>query len=178
MKALSLIAALLLSYLSVGQTLQIEYPYQPDADQDELVGTSDLLELLTLFGAEWEASEILVDSVPLSEWILTLATTVVEQGMLIDSLLQNDGSAADAEDHCNGAETITYHGKVYAVGSMGNRCWFLENLIHRLTATACPLATGPFCARLLPPASIPGLKLWWRTLGPPAITGLVPSLRI
>ena len=44
MKALSLIAALLLSYLSVGQTLQIEYSYQPDADQDELVGTSDLFE--------------------------------------------------------------------------------------------------------------------------------------
>ena len=174
MKALSLIAALLLSYLSVGQTLQIEYPYQPDADQDELVGTSDLLELLTLFGAEWEASEILVDSVPLSEWILTLATTVVEQGMLIDSLLQNDGSAADAEDHCNGAETITYHGKVYAVGSMGNRCWFLENLDSPFDRNGLPIGDGSLFAQdyYLHSASIPGFEAVVENLGATGYYGL------
>lgn len=174
MKGLSLITALLLSYLSFGQSLQIEYPYQPDADQDELVGTTDLLELLTLFGAEWEASEILVDSVPLSEWILTLATTVVEQGMLIDSLLQINGLAADAEDHCNGATSITYHGKEYAIGSIGNRCWFLENLDSPFDRNGLPIGDGSLFATdyYIHSGSVPGLESMVESFGTTGYYGI------
>ena len=174
MKPTLLLAGLAIAFMAHGQSLQVDYPYQPDADQDELVGTTDLLELLTLFGGEWETSEILVDSVPLSEWILTLATTVVEQGMLIDSLLQNDGSAADAEDHCNGAESVTYHGKAYAVGSMGNRCWFLENLDSPFDRNGLPLGDGSLFAQdhYLHSASIPGFEAAVEDFGATGYYGL------
>ena len=174
MKAPSLVAALLCSCVSFGQVFQVEYPYQPDADQDELVGTTDLLELLTLFGAEWETSEIMVDSVPLSEWILTLATTVVEQGLLIDSLLQGADSSEEGVDHCNSATSITYHGKEYAVTSMGNRCWFLENLDSPFDRNGLPIGDGSLFAQnhYLHSASIPGFEAAVEDLGATGYYGL------
>ncbi|MGB0171934.1 MAG: hypothetical protein ACPF8Y_08135 [Flavobacteriales bacterium] len=41
-------------------------PYQPDAEPDGLIGASDLLSLLGLFGAVYTPNEVTVDGVPLT----------------------------------------------------------------------------------------------------------------
>ena len=115
------------------QSPVVELPYNPDSDNDELIGTTDLLELLSNFGLEWEGSELTIDSIPLSLWITSIANTLQEQGDLIDSLL-TDGSPAATENHCGELSSINYHGTDYPIGSIGNRCWFLSNLNSPFTA--------------------------------------------
>ena len=50
----------------------IVYPYNPDADNDELVGVTDLLPLLSVFGEDFQPGEILVDGVALAEVLMTM----------------------------------------------------------------------------------------------------------
>ena len=109
------------------QSPVVELPYNPDSDNDELIGTTDLLELLSNFGLEWEGSELTIDSIPLSLWIASIVNTLQEQGDLIDSLL-SDGNPVATENHCGELTSINYHGTDYPIGSIGNRCWFLSNL--------------------------------------------------
>ena len=55
--------------LSAGQALAqptVGVPYQPDAEPDGLIGASDLLSLLGLFGSVYTPDEVTVDGVPLT----------------------------------------------------------------------------------------------------------------
>ena len=56
---LPLSVTLLLSGLLVTSALQAQWPYNPNADGDSLIGTGDVLELLTLFGQPWEDQGVL-----------------------------------------------------------------------------------------------------------------------
>ena len=51
--------SLLILMLSFGLTGTAQWPYQPDADGDSLIGAGDILELLTLFGSPWEGEGVL-----------------------------------------------------------------------------------------------------------------------
>ena len=50
---------LLVLMLSFGITASAQWPYNPNADGDTLIGTGDVLELLTLFGLPWEDEGVL-----------------------------------------------------------------------------------------------------------------------
>lgn len=50
---------LLVLMLSFGITASAQWPYNPNADGDTLIGTGDVLELLTLFGLPWEDDGVL-----------------------------------------------------------------------------------------------------------------------
>ena len=58
------------------QTAQIDLGlYNPDADQDSLIGTTDLEPLLALYGGEFEL-EILFEDVALVDVILSMQATI------------------------------------------------------------------------------------------------------
>ena len=55
--------ALCVAFAAGAQTGLVEFPYNPDADNDDIIGVNDLLELLSLFGGEFaEESLYLNDS--------------------------------------------------------------------------------------------------------------------
>ncbi len=45
--------ALCVAFAAGAQTGLVEFPYNPDADNDDIIGVNDLLELLSLFGGEF-----------------------------------------------------------------------------------------------------------------------------
>lgn len=53
MKHLLAMMALCVAFAAGAQTGLVEFPYNPDSDSDDLIGTVDLLELLSLFGGEF-----------------------------------------------------------------------------------------------------------------------------
>ena len=50
--------ALGIAFAAGAQTGLVEFPYNPDADNDDLIGTADLLELLSLFGGEFSEENL------------------------------------------------------------------------------------------------------------------------
>ena len=63
MKYLLTCLALGLAFAAGAQTGLVEFPYNPDADNDDVIGVNDLLELLSLYGSEFaEESLYLNDS--------------------------------------------------------------------------------------------------------------------
>ena len=53
--------ALCVTFAAGAQTGLVEFPYNPDADQDDIIGTVDLLALLSLYGSEFDEEELYVD---------------------------------------------------------------------------------------------------------------------
>ena len=43
------------------QTGFVEFPYNPDSDGDDLIGTADLLDLLSLFGSEFSEEDLYIN---------------------------------------------------------------------------------------------------------------------
>ncbi len=58
------------------QGLNVDYPYNPDADADELVGVSDLMGLLSVFGDDFEPEGIVVNEVELGDFLMTMMATI------------------------------------------------------------------------------------------------------
>ena len=50
--------ALGFAFAAGAQTGLVEFPYNPDADNDDLIGTADLLELLSLYGSEFSEENL------------------------------------------------------------------------------------------------------------------------
>ena len=67
---LSFISMFIITIAS-GQSV-ITYPYNPDADGDSYVATTDMLETLAVFGQDFEPSEIIISDTPLEEFLLNL----------------------------------------------------------------------------------------------------------
>ena len=86
MKYLLTCLALGIAFAAGAQTAQIDLPYNPDADEDSLIGTTDLLPLLALFGGEFEPDEILFNDVALVEVILAMQETIIELQMQVSDL--------------------------------------------------------------------------------------------
>ena len=69
-------------------------PYNPDGNYDQVIGTTDLIELLTVFGSEWMVEQPLVDGMPLSEYLeLIQNQSSLPDGTMPGQFLQWDGDA-------------------------------------------------------------------------------------
>ncbi len=64
----------------------IVYPYNPDADNDELVGVTDLLPLLSVFGEDFQPGEIVIDGVALAEVLMTMQQTIESLQTQVEAL--------------------------------------------------------------------------------------------
>lgn len=88
------ILAFLLSTFCASFTAQeviVEYPYNPDYENNgNAIGVEDLMQLLATFGMEFEVDEIVVDTITLSDWLFMMSQTLIEQQILIDSLLSSE----------------------------------------------------------------------------------------
>ena len=62
MKHLLALMALCVAFAAGAQTGLVEFPYNPDADNDDLIGTEDLLALLSLYGSEFSEENLYLDS--------------------------------------------------------------------------------------------------------------------
>ena len=63
---------------TVAAQIEIDYPYNPDSDGDEVIGATDLLSLLSVFGMEFNLDSIYVDGVALETFLLDLTELVLE----------------------------------------------------------------------------------------------------
>lgn len=62
MKHLLALIALCVAFAAGAQTGLVEFPYNPDADNDDIIGVNDLLELLSLFGGEFSEEALYMNS--------------------------------------------------------------------------------------------------------------------
>ena len=58
MKHLITCLALSIAFAAGAQTGLVEFPYNPDSDGDDLIGTADLLDLLALYGLEFSEEDL------------------------------------------------------------------------------------------------------------------------
>ena len=58
MKHLMTLMALVVAVTAGAQTGLVEFPYNPDADNDDVIGTADLLALLSLYGSEFSEESL------------------------------------------------------------------------------------------------------------------------
>jgi len=89
LKIMRLFTSSLLSFILCSSLLAQEpivYPYNPDADNDALVGVTDLLPLLSFFGDEFQPGEILVDGVALAEVLMTMQQTIEALQLQVETL--------------------------------------------------------------------------------------------
>ena len=86
MKNLLTIISCLLALNLTAQEVVVEYPYNPDFENDGNVGVEDLMQLLASFGMGFDVDELTIDEVALSEWLQAISETLVAQQALIDSI--------------------------------------------------------------------------------------------
>ena len=72
------VALMTFSADSADAQIEIDYPYNPDSDGDELIGTVDLLSLLSVFGMEFDLDSIYIDGIGLETFLLDLTELVLE----------------------------------------------------------------------------------------------------
>ena len=86
-----------LSYTAVhGQNIEIEYPYNPDFENDGHVGVEDVLQLLSVFESDFQPEGLLVNDVPFQVWAEAVADSLVSQTLQIDSLFSMLGTSPDS----------------------------------------------------------------------------------
>ena len=112
---------------AVGQ-VDVTYPYNPDSG-DGSIGSSDLIELLTLYGTLFEPEALMVNEIPFQDWVDAVNNTLLSQQTLIDSLM---GSGVNQTDPCEGLTSVNYHGVEYPVVAVGDQCWFAKDLATEL----------------------------------------------
>ena len=128
---LFLLSICLVTFQLSAQELVVEYPYNPNVENDSNIGVEDLMALLASFGMDFEVEELLVDEVYLSEWLQSLSMALIQQqneidslGLILSELVEGDAVISP----CLGENYISYHGYDYPVIEVGNQCWFAENL--------------------------------------------------
>ena len=85
-KLLTIIFAVALGLNLSAQEVVVEYPYNPDFENDGNVGVEDLMQLLSGFGLAFEADELVIDNVTLSDWLQIVSSALMFQEETIDSL--------------------------------------------------------------------------------------------
>ena len=117
--AITLIFCILALNLTA-QEVVVEYPYNPDFENDGNVGVEDLMQLLASFGMGFDVDEITIDEVALSEWLQAISETLVAQQALIDSLMSNEANSGMGQlDSALIADMINEAGS--ATASFGER---------------------------------------------------------
>ena len=87
---------------SLSASAQVVYPYNPDANGDSAITSSDLLDFLPVFATTFTPQVITIDSVPLDQWLVDLNSVINDlqahlnaQDATIDSL-QNAAMTRDS----------------------------------------------------------------------------------
>ena len=115
----------LLALNLTAQEVVVEYPYNPDFENDGNVGVEDLMQLLASFGMGFDVDEITIDEVALSEWLQAISETLVAQQTLIDSLMSNEANSGIGQlDSALIADMINEAGS--ATASFGERVQLAE----------------------------------------------------
>lgn len=127
MKYILFALALGLAAALPAQTLT--YPYNPDADMNQLIGIADVLELLEDYSDAFSPNEILVGNIPLSQFLQDIVAQLPPDGEHEGDLLRWDGSGWTLYRPCL---HLPYNGYVYSLVEIGDQCWFAENLQTRL----------------------------------------------
>jgi len=104
------------------QAQSVAYPYMPDENADELVQSSDLLSLLSVFGMPFQPDPITVDSLTLEEYLQGLHENISNANEALDNIPMPDC------DPCDGLTEVTYGSETYPVVAIGCECWFAKNL--------------------------------------------------
>lgn len=118
-KQILVLSLAIFSLGSANAQIEIDAPYNPDWDENDQVGTTDLLQLLTIFGFDFEADPLLLDGVAFEEVIAEILSS-------LDSL--QSATANPCPDPCNGLTSVDWQGETYEVVPVGCDCWFAENL--------------------------------------------------
>ena len=64
--------------LSAQTAIEIDPPYNPDANEDGVIGSSDLMGLLAVFGYDFTPASIVVDGMTLEEYLLELTLWIAD----------------------------------------------------------------------------------------------------
>ena len=113
MKHLLTIINCLLALNLSAQEVVVEYPFNPDSDSTSDIGVEDLMAVLAEFGTVFEVEEVMIDSLPLSQWISLINQGLYNQGQLILELQYQIDSL---ENSSNGdVEMMTLHPKLECV---------------------------------------------------------------
>lgn len=105
---------------------QIDYPWNPNVDETPVIGGSDLLGLLSVFGSDFAPDPIVVDSLPLEDYL----AYILDQ---IEAIPHPDC------DPCQGQTQLPYDGHVYPLVPIDCDCWFAENLATDQYANGTPI---------------------------------------
>ena len=109
--------AVVMSLLVLAQDQTITYPYNPDADSNNNIGSPDLLDFLGIFGEEFQPEEIMIDNETLYEVIAQL-----------QEALLNQSGGSNSSHPCQNETSLNYLGIDYPLVEIGDQCWFGENL--------------------------------------------------
>lgn len=120
--ALALLLAAVFALSTSATAQSINYPYNPDSDTDQNIGTPDLLSLLTIFGGEFLPDPIAIDSLTLEEYLQLLQESIAEANAALDAIPGPDC------DPCDGLSEVTFGTTTYPVVPIGCECWFAKNL--------------------------------------------------
>lgn len=122
---ITIIISCLLAFNLSAQEVVVEYPYNPDFENDGNVGVEDLMQLLASFGMGFDVDELTIDEVVLSEWLQAISETLVAQQALIDSLMSNEANSGIGQlDSALIADMINDSGS--AMVSFGERVHLAE----------------------------------------------------
>ena len=84
--------ALFLPTLVHAQSIPI--PWNPDSNVDGIVGSADLMAFITVFGAEWMPQELMIEGMPLVQYLDSLQTqTGLPEGTTVGEFLTWDGTS-------------------------------------------------------------------------------------
>ena len=109
-----LFASIWITSFSLTATAQsINYPYNPDSDTDENIGTPDLLSLLSVFGTEFLPDPIAIDSLTLEEYLQLLQESIAAANDALDAI------PAPECDPCDGLSEVTFGTTTYPVVPIG-----------------------------------------------------------
>lgn len=84
--AVAFVASLLWVATFSAQEIVVEYPYNPDADADSIIGVVDLMSLLGVFGDDFEPAELLIDEVSLLSILVEMQSTIAALQAQVEAL--------------------------------------------------------------------------------------------
>jgi hypothetical protein len=95
-KKIAFFIACALVLTRISAQIEVEYPYNPDFENDGSVGIEDVLQLLSVFESEFQPEGLLVDGVPFENWAESVTIGLGTQALLIDSLLEAGTFSVDS----------------------------------------------------------------------------------
>lgn len=86
MKHLMTLLALVVAVTAGAQEISVDYPYNPDYENDGNIGVEDLMQLLSSFGTEFDIEEIIVENMSLTSWAADVSSTLAYHEFLLENL--------------------------------------------------------------------------------------------